>query len=84
MPATKRIGVSTDQYAMRSSYDASGREEYIGETYPANQRQQSQPVWRIARLYYDGASTRVIAVLWANGSAEFRFRWDQRTTYTYG
>jgi hypothetical protein len=79
----KSLSISTDQLAQRIEYDVNNNPIYIGETFSCNQRQQSQPVWRIKRIYWD-ANQNAFATLWANGDMNFKFRWDQRATYTYG
>lgn len=74
---------STDQYAQRIAYVAGkDYEEYIGETHPHKQHLTATACWRIKKLVYDG-SDRIIAILWADRSKEFAFRWTLRATYNY-
>jgi len=76
-------GVSTDRYAQRIEYDGSNRILYVGETRPEFQSRGASAVWRISKFYYDGATTRIVRVNWANRSPAFDFTWNDRTTYTY-
>jgi hypothetical protein len=77
------VGTSSGELAQRISYDGSDRIQYVGECYVRFQNQGSSLAWRIKRLAYDGASTRVVSTLWANRSIDFEFAWNLRATYTY-
>ena len=75
--------VSADTYATQISYDGNNRQQYIGETLPKRQLQTGKGVWRIKRIFYDGATARILYIRWANASSKFNFVWDDRATYTY-
>jgi hypothetical protein len=65
------------------SFDADGRSDgqpvYVGWTGPGNGKGDTK--WKIQKITYSGSA--VTDIQWANGSAEFAFEWDERTTYAY-
>jgi len=61
-------------------YDANNNAVYVGESNPGTA--VSDASWRIRKLFYD-ISGNVNYIKWAEGSAEFSFSWDDRSTYTY-
>lgn len=77
------IGMSTDQIVQRIAYDGTNRILYVGECLPRYQHRGSSTVWRIKQFTYDGVSTRITAVTWANRSSNYAFAWNLRATYTY-
>lgn len=52
---------------------------YLGESVPGSSTASS--AWRIAKII---TSSSGITRLYANNSPRFTFKWDLRTTYTYG
>ncbi len=58
--------------------DVDGDTTYIGEALPGTSL--SSGSWRIKRIVNDNGDT---TIMWANGSAEFDFVWNDRLTYTY-
>ena len=74
---------STDQWADRRAYDGSDRLLYVGECLPQYQNQGNTEKWRIKKYYYDGATTRITSIIWADHVATFSKAWNSRTTYTY-
>jgi hypothetical protein len=52
---------------------------YLGKV-PAGST-ETDPVWRIKKLIYDG--TLLTDIQFPSGSTEFKFKWSDRTTYTY-
>jgi len=61
-------------------YDVNGNMVYMGEAptgAPTN-----LPYWRIRKMTYDN-NGNITSQLWAEGSLEFMFVWDNRTLYTY-
>jgi len=77
---------SADQFALRMAYETTsgceGKLLYIGEAFPGNQNRENRNIWRIRKIYYDECG-REIAVLYANNSKEFVFKWSDRETYNY-
>mgnify|MGYP001602995557 CR=1 FL=1 len=75
------VQTMTDRrFQTRTTYTANGFEEYFGEA--ATGVTESELKWRISKRTYD-SDDREISLTWANRSAKFDKRWDQRTTYDY-
>lgn len=71
-----------NDYAVRYSYDASDRLQYYGEAAPNGD--ETLPMWRIKKIYWDGVSTtRRTKEKWAGGTNEFKWVWDDRADLTY-
>ena len=75
------------------SYDASGRQEYVGLAYPVSANASATPAvvvgpastdsaWSIFKITYDG-SGRMTSRRYADGTDDFDKVWDDRATYTY-
>ena len=77
------IGVSTNQISQRITYDGTNRIQYIGECLPQFQNRGGALAWRIKRITYEGATTRILTVLWASRSADYIHAWNLRATYAY-
>lgn len=77
------IGVSTNQVSQRIAYDGTNRILYIGECLPQFQNRGGALAWRIKRITYEGATTRILTVLWATRSADYIHAWNLRATYAY-
>jgi hypothetical protein len=77
------IPIGTDQYATRNAYDVNNRLQYVGECLAPVQNQGNTPAWRIKRYAYEGVTTRIVSILWADGSQAFDKAWNLRATYTY-
>jgi len=58
--------------------DVDGDTTYIGEALPGTALSSS--TWRIKRIVNDNGDT---TIMWAEGSADFGFVWNDRLTYTY-
>ena len=43
---------------------------------------ESEVVWQVAKLAYDG-SNNVTSIKWPNGSSEYAFTWTDRAAQTY-
>lgn len=73
-----------EEYALVPQYntliDTVGDLKYIGYSDPGTA--ESAALWRIKRLDTSDAGGD-IPVLYANGSSDFTFVWDDRLTYTY-
>jgi hypothetical protein len=69
--------------AVRIAYDADGRQAYLGEAASKDQNKVSSPVWRIKKIIYEGSTTKILAILWAQGSSDFKFAWTFREGYPY-
>ena len=65
---------------IRLEYDENGNVLYKGEADPGSSTSDS--VWRIEKYDYD-ANGNLIAVLFAEGTADFDKVWDNRETYNY-
>ena len=70
----------SDRLNTEFANNVSGEPEYIGETAPGHFASDAE--WRIKKIIYDGSGI-VIAIRFADGSAEFNKVWDNRSTYTY-
>ena len=68
-------------YKQLMEYDGSNRLLYLGKAQPGTAATEAK--WQIQKFIYDGASTRIIQVLFANGSEGFVHIWDNRTLYSY-
>jgi hypothetical protein len=71
-------------YKERYAYDAGNKAEYLGWALPGPGTATSgtaSAIWRIAKLTYSG--NNVISILFANGSKDFAYVWDSRTSYAY-
>jgi len=64
----------------RISYNASGNEEYIGYAEPG--KGETEGAWQIRKLIYDD-SNRIISILYAKGTCNFKYKWSERTIYNY-
>lgn len=53
--------------------------EYVGEARPGSD--PTSPVWRVKKLVYTG--TNVVAVLWADGDAEYDNTADNMASLTF-
>lgn len=74
-----RIKVPTDT---RRLYDGSNTTvQYFGEA--AKGSETSNACWKITRLLFSGPSSVLLETGSPNGSSEYSFVWDLRTTYTY-
>ena len=70
-------------FNMRVSYDASGRQEYVGFAYPNPAgTPDGSPIWQVYHLEYDG-SGRVTKRYYADGTDDYIKVWSDRTTYSY-
>lgn len=74
--ATDVINVSTVAVA----YDGNQNPIYVGWAFPGTAK--SAPAWRIQKNTYDG-NDNLTDSQWAQGSTDFKFVWNSRTTYTY-
>ena len=74
---------SSNTYAVLNFYDDQDRLEYLCETLPKRQLDETKPCWRILKKTYDGVSDLVIRERWANSSSKFEFSPALRETYTY-
>lgn len=70
------------QFKVRIAYDSSNRIQYVGEA--AAGTATSATGWRIKKLTYDGTSTRVTQIDWADSNRNFDNEWDERESYSYG
>ena len=59
--------------------DEDGTFVYIGEAVPGTSPSSSG--WRIKRV--DQTNEPDVEIIYANGSADFNFIWDNRATYAY-
>lgn len=69
----------------RGEYD--GSNNLIYKAYGRPGAVDSNPVWQIAKLTYDG-NNNVTSITWPQGSngaasSEFNFVWNDRASYTY-
>jgi hypothetical protein len=76
-----KILKSHDNYSMKIEYDVNQNPIYIGEAEPSKAI-TSQSIWRIKQITYD-VNQNPTDICWAEGSREFKFIWDVRSTYTY-
>ena len=67
------------QLQQRVDYEGGSNPIYVGEARPGSSLMSSK--WRIKKLAYTG--NNVIRTSWANGTARFNKRWDNRALYTY-
>lgn len=77
------IPIGTDNFATRRTYDGNNRLQYEGECLANVQNQGNTPAWRIKLYAYEGATDRVVSILWANGTQAFDKAWNLRATYAY-
>ena len=68
-------------WSERIRYDAENRIQYIAKAVAGSA--ESALVWQISRYYYDGTSTRILDVLWAEGDSSQKWSFTLRETYTY-
>jgi len=64
----------------RIEYDVDNNAIYVGRAQPGTAN--SAASWQIYKMTYDG-SNNMTALNWAQGSDNFEFVWNDRTTYTY-
>ncbi len=74
------MGRDQEKFTIKLDYDVSDNLIYVGKA--SRSSSAGNTVWRIQKLSYDG-SNNLTDVQWANGSKDFSFEWDERTTYTY-
>lgn len=79
--AVEISALSQAEYTMAIEYDGSNNPIYVGEAKPGTS--QSAIGWRIKQVTFD-ASNNATDVKWAGSSTEFKFTWDDRSSYTYG
>ena len=77
---TGTTGGEIHSSTLRFEYDVNENVLYRGEAKAGSQT--SDPVWQIQKFEYD-ANGNVVAVLFAEGSAEYNKVWDDRATYNY-
>ena len=68
-------------WSERIRYDTQNRIEYICKAVAGSA--EDALVWQISRIYYDGASMRILNTLWAGGDSGQRWSFTLRETYTY-
>lgn len=68
------------QFTYVSAGNGTGQMEYQGFSQPG--KLTSASTWQIRKFTYD-SSNRISSINWANGSDEFAFIWDNRSSYTY-
>ena len=69
------------EWTTEIAYDTSNRIQYVGRAVPGSATTAS--LWQILRITYEGATTRISTVTYANGNATHKWIWDNRATYTY-
>ena len=74
---------STDQWAERREYDGSNRITYVGQCMAKYQQRGGDEVWRIKKYTYDGVTTNILSITWADNVDTFSKAWNSRTTYSY-
>jgi len=62
-----------------TDFDGGNFPIYIGEALPGTDT--GDLLWRIQKRTY--TDNKLVAIKWADGSAEFVKEWDERATYTY-
>ena len=77
---TTSESASTVGKTLRLEYDENGNVLYKGEADPGSSTSDS--VWRIEKYEYD-ANGNLVAVLFAEGTADFDKVWDNRESYNY-
>ena len=55
--------------------------EYIGVA--ASGTDTTSPQWQIREITYSDDDNKIVSELYANGSADYAFKWSERTTITY-
>jgi len=74
--------LNTPTVPLRQAMDNSGPNGaplYLGWAPPNTPKNASS--WRICKLTY--SNNRVTDITWADGTADFTKKWDDRTTYSY-
>lgn len=71
---------SKEDYVTRYAYDVSNRVEYVGYARPGTATDVAK--WQILKYTYDGAGL-VTSQLFAQGSHDYSYVWDNRATYDY-
>ena len=61
-------------------YDGGTKAVYVGEAKPGSLT--SEEVWQIYKLGYN-VDGNLTSLKWASGSNDYKFEWDERTTYIY-
>ena len=69
------------EWKTKIAYDGSNRIQYVGKAVPGTATSDS--LWQIKKFFYDGATTRIVDIVYANGNPTHKYIWDNRTTYTY-
>lgn len=54
---------------------------YVGESLTG--KLPNENAWRIKKISYD-VSNNPVNITWANNSNNFEFKWENRSTYTFG
>ena len=73
--------IDTDErrYTTRIEYDGSNNPIYVGEAESGSG--ESELKWRIKKLTYTGSN--VTQIDWCEGSEGFKYKWSERTSYSY-
>ena len=77
----KPTTIDTDErrYTTRIEYDGSNNPIYVGEAESGSG--ESELKWRIKKLTYSGSN--VTQIDWCEGSEGFKYKWSERTSYSY-
>lgn len=75
-----RIASGPGAKSVRLAYDSDGNLIYKGESSPGAGEMDAK--WQIQKFEYD-ANGNLIAILFAEGSAEYNKVWGNRETYNY-
>jgi hypothetical protein len=70
----------SDNYTSLLENNSDGNPIYIGDAEPGTLITDFN--WRIKKITYD-TDGNPTAIQWAGGSRAFKFRWDNRVSYTY-
>jgi hypothetical protein len=73
--------IDTDErrFTTRIEYNASNNPIYVGEAETGSG--ESDEKWRIKKLTYSGSN--VTQIDWCEGSEGFKYKWSERTSYSY-
>jgi hypothetical protein len=79
-PNGNELVILVDENTIKLDYDENGNMIYSGKA-PVGSL-TSTAIWQIQKSIYNG-NNYLVAILWANGDANFDNVWDDRASLTY-
>ena len=73
--------MSTDKFELILAYDSENRVEYVSKAQPGTRSDANE--WQITKLFYDGTTSKILRVAYANNIPLFEHVADDYLSYKY-